>query len=276
MDKVQEIEELMQGTDSPRRSPSLGQDASTTAASAAAGGHHPSCMGVGEASLGDGPCESSWSGDARSHVGFGLHVLIGRLITEVGVTRPERPTPEGFVDVPVHFRAVVGNPFSVSDTPLAFAHEAYEQLLYLLLEIDPPGGALESCATAPPLDGEARTFLGRALLRQLAQRYHLAADIHYFDWAALHDWLQEHALLLRSGRSLRLMCRCFDERSMGRAPLRSCHAQTLRYILVRLASSLPLCDAKSTELATHEAGPSTVRSLSPVSDWNVLPSCHLS
>jgi hypothetical protein len=212
--------------------------------------------------FGDGTCSAGREGIARLHVGFGNKLMIGRLITSVvSAARACRPPPDGFYDVVTAYDdPILGLPFHINlSMDAEAAHAAFHDLVSAMVTLDSTACALPEACSAERLDRSSRYELGHALAVRLARRAGKAgpALARTFDWPALHDWLLQHAELLLQGRSLRLLCWCWDESAPRTAPPRACHAQTLLYGLDVMAQRL--MRDRLPPLRAHHATPPIVR-----------------
>jgi hypothetical protein len=227
----------MTGTGSPHPSsrsvaPSAG--AATTPPAAFGGG----CTWDGQVVHGDGTCPAGLVRDACRHEVYEDKILTGQLtVGEGGAVRACRPPPDGFDDIlATHDHPTLGNPFSLA-CGLVASFRAYDGLIRTLLDIDAPLPHLAAHGTARTLDGHARLELGRAVAAHFARAFSgiHSARVREFDWAALRQWLLEHARLIEQGHAVRLLCHCWDERVAQAAPPLVCHTQTLAAALATLA-----------------------------------------
>jgi hypothetical protein len=248
----------MVGTGSPNTSAGSTTHAAASDGAAGCPDAGTGCLGGEGMCFGDGACPASRVGIARWRVGFGNKLMIGRLVTSVvSAAHACRPPPDGFCDVVAAYDdPVLGLPFHIDPRMAAgAAHSAFHELVSAMLTLDSTACVPSEAQSADRLDRASRCEMGHALAVRLARRAGHAghALARPFDWPALYDWLFAHAQLLVQGRSLRLLCWCWDESAPQTAPPRVCHAQTLLYGLDVLAQMLSR--DRQPQLGVHHATP---------------------
>ena len=188
---------------------------------------------------GEDPGSADYPGlEAEDSAAMG-RVLVGKLRRVGGINRPSRLAPTGFQDVVVdRHESWVGNPFVGGST--AQLCRAYNLLLIALLLVDDGESWGEEVwrrlQTLPRATGSTEQETARRIATLLNVKVHANGGCR--SAAVTSAWLWHHARQLALGRSLRLLCWCYEQQLGRSVPAGVCHAQVLADMLRYLGAGL--------------------------------------